>query len=107
VSLPDLDAIIAAAALDELPGIAGRCHAAALGAELRIRAAQAIPAGAAVAPVDNLSVEVGARRLGISASWVYKNAAHLPFVVRIGRRLVCDSAALERWAKQRRANDAR
>lgn len=49
----------------------------------------------------NISVEEAARRLGISPSYIYKNAKSLPFVVRIGRRLVCSPSRLEKWGRAR------
>jgi hypothetical protein len=49
----------------------------------------------------NVSVEEAARRLGVSPSYLYKNAKSLPFVVRIGRRLVCSPTRLEKWTRSR------
>ena len=45
----------------------------------------------------NLDVAEAAKRLGMSRDWLYRNASKLPFAVRIGRRVVFDSLALERW----------
>jgi hypothetical protein len=39
-------------------------------------------------------------QLGISKDWLYRHASELPFALRIGRRLVFDSAALERWNRR-------
>ncbi len=49
----------------------------------------------------NVAVSEAARRLGVSADWLYKNAFRLPFTVRIGRRLLFSSQGLERWNRQR------
>jgi hypothetical protein len=53
------------------------------------------------APDGNVSVAEAARRLGVSPSYIYKNAKVLPFVVRIGRRRVCSASRLERWNRGR------
>jgi excisionase family DNA binding protein len=54
-------------------------------------------------PDENVSVEEAARRLGVSDRWLYKNADHLPFVRRIGRRVLCSARALSEWnGRQRR-----
>jgi excisionase family DNA binding protein len=51
---------------------------------------------------ENVSVEEAARRLGISDRWLYKNAGRLPFVRRIGRRLLCSTRALANWNDRQR-----
>jgi predicted DNA-binding transcriptional regulator AlpA len=54
-------------------------------------------------PADqNVSVEAVAERLGISASYIYKNADSLPFVRRVGRRVVCSLRSADRWMAQQR-----
>ncbi|HXK10819.1 MAG TPA: hypothetical protein VMT70_14305 [Vicinamibacteria bacterium] len=60
----------------------------------------------AAASVDELPALAGrlreaARRLGVSAAYLYKNAKTLPFTVRIGRRLLCSTAKLTRWSRTR------
>jgi excisionase family DNA binding protein len=52
-------------------------------------------------PDANISVAEAAGRLGVSKSYLYKNAKALPFVVKIGRRRVCSSSRLERWNRSR------
>jgi predicted DNA-binding transcriptional regulator AlpA len=54
---------------------------------------------------DLLKVEEAARRLGMSPTWVYKNAARLPFTHRIGRRTVRFSAAgIDRYLTKHRSS---
>jgi hypothetical protein len=108
VRAEDLVDLVARARAEDLPRLIGDLEAAKAAAFARLTS----PATSArpTSPADNVSVDEAAKRLGVSAAYVYKNAATLPFVVRIGRRVVCDSAALERWARQRpggRASDAR
>jgi predicted DNA-binding transcriptional regulator AlpA len=78
--------------LEQLAGLQAR-------AEVQVRSASgpapAVPAGSQ--PDVNVPVEEAARRLGISRSYIYKNARSLPFTTRIGRRLVCSARGLERW----------
>lgn len=52
-------------------------------------------------PDENLSVDEAARRMGVSADWVYRHAHALPFALRIGRRLCFSAAGLEKWSRQR------
>lgn len=53
-------------------------------------------------PDSNLSVKETAARLGISPDYIYRNSRSLPFVVRIGRRLLCSSREVERWNSRNR-----
>jgi predicted DNA-binding transcriptional regulator AlpA len=55
-------------------------------------------------PPRALDVEDVMARTGMSKPWLYREAraGHLPFVRRIGRRLVFDQAGLERWLAGRR-----
>lgn len=51
-----------------------------------------------------LGVEEAARRLGVSTDWLYRNAAKLPFAVRLGpRQLRFSSRGIERYIHQRQA----
>jgi excisionase family DNA binding protein len=91
-----LDAVIAAATAEERPALI-----AALSARI------AALAGAALAHVpppslaqENLSVAEGAKRLGLSARYVYRHANELP-VVRIGRRLLLSARGIDRFISQR------
>ena len=45
----------------------------------------------------------GGARLGVSPSYIYKNARTLPFTARIGRRVVALRGKWRRWSRQRRA----
>lgn len=91
---------VAEASPSELPALVGalaQAQAVALG-----RLTTPRPEGHEVDVRDgNISVEEAARRLGVSPSYLYKNARSLPFVVRIGRRLVCSPSRLERWNRAR------
>lgn len=60
------------------------------------------------APVgDLLDVDEAARRLGVSRSWLYRNARRLPFTVRMGVMLRFDPRGLAKyvasWAGSARA----
>jgi hypothetical protein len=39
----------------------------------------------------------------MSRDWLYKNGSRLPFVVRIGRKVLCSEQGLERWNRNRSA----
>lgn len=52
----------------------------------------------------NLSAKEAAKRLGISEPMLYKHADEFPFTVRIGERVVFDSAGVEAWNKGQRPN---
>jgi excisionase family DNA binding protein len=56
-----------------------------------------------LSPTDeNLSVEEAARRLGVSRKYLYAHSRTLPFVVRVGSRLLFSSQGLAAWMKARR-----
>lgn len=97
-SMQDVVGAVRDAPLDELPQLVGfLAHAQAL-ALARIAAAQSdTPPPAA----RNLTAREAAKLLGVSASWLHKNARELPFTRRIGRRVLFDSAGLERWRRSR------
>jgi predicted DNA-binding transcriptional regulator AlpA len=85
----------------DLPGLIGDLEAAKAAAWARLTAARVDVRPDQPDPeVRNLDVAEAAKRLGISQDWLYKNASRLPFAVRIGRRLVFDSLALERWNRR-------
>ena len=86
----------------DLPGLIGDLEAAKAAAWARLTAARVDPRTEEPDPeARNLDVAEAAKRLGISQDWLYKHASRLPFAVRIGRRLVFDSVALERWNGRR------
>jgi hypothetical protein len=97
VRAEDLVDLVARARAEDQPRLNGAQEAAKAVPPLTSPA----PATRPTPTAGNLSVDVAAKRLGVSPAYVYKNAATLPFVVRIGRRVVCDAAALEKWARQR------
>jgi predicted DNA-binding transcriptional regulator AlpA len=101
VSVLDLRALVEATALDDLPALAGRLREAELLVEARLRAAAPPPTSSAMQADTNISAKEAARRLGVSPSYIYKNAKGLPFVVKIGRRLLCSPSRLERWNRAR------
>jgi hypothetical protein len=51
-----------------------------------------------------ISVEAAARRLAVSADWIYRRSQgdrRLPFLARVGGKLLCSSQALDRYIQQR------
>jgi predicted DNA-binding transcriptional regulator AlpA len=98
--LPDLARVVAAAPRDQLPQIIGELERAKAAAWM---AMQAQPVTTAPPTVDrNISADEAAQRLGMSKDWLYKNAEHLPFAVRIGRRVLFSTKGMERWSAKRR-----
>jgi hypothetical protein len=60
------------------------------------------------APVNEgdslISVEAAARRLAVSPDWIYRRSQgdrRLPFLARVGGKLLCSTHALDRYIKQR------
>lgn len=97
--LEQLDAAIRDARPEDGPALVVQLAArlAALGAGLTRAAVKGT--GHATAPEQNVNVEEAARRLGVSRDWIYRT--RLPFKVKIGRRVLCSLAAMERWNRQR------
>ena len=92
-----LDAAIATASAQEHAGLV-----VAIGARLAVLGA-AMAEGTQLAqpvPDENVDVEEGARRLGVSVRYVYRNAKTLP-VVRIGRRLLLSSRGIDEFIRKR------
>jgi predicted DNA-binding transcriptional regulator AlpA len=89
-----------AASPEDFPRLAGVLAQAQ--AELMARIVAPRPA-AAVPVTGNLSAEDAAAKLGMSVHWLYREARRnrLPFAARLGRRVVCDAAGLERWRQRR------
>jgi predicted DNA-binding transcriptional regulator AlpA len=99
MDLDDLARLVAEAPQEELPLVAGKLEEA----RARCWARLSSPASPAPTVVEkNVSVEDAATRMGISKAYVYKQAKSLPFVRRIGRRVVCSSSGLDSWIKRRR-----
>jgi hypothetical protein len=97
----ELDAAIAAASPVERAALVIQLAArlAALGAGL----ATVTPS---VSVVENLDVEEGARRLGVSGRYLYRNAKTLPFMMREGGRLLVNSARLDQYISRKTGNGA-
>jgi excisionase family DNA binding protein len=100
VTREELLAVVARTAIDDLPAMLGVLVEVEERIRLRLRSVK-VATDTTTDPDVNISVEDAARRLGVSTSYVYKNAKTLPFVVKIGRRIVCSAAALERWISSR------
>jgi hypothetical protein len=85
-----LDEAIATATAAERPALV-----VALAARLATVGAGLVPAPQVAAPAagdENITIEEGARRLGVSVSYLYRN--DLPFIVRVGRRRLVNVGAL-------------
>jgi predicted DNA-binding transcriptional regulator AlpA len=97
-----LISMVKEAASEALPELIGDLETAkaAAWARLATPAVARRPQGAGVQDC-NLGAEEAARRLGMSRDWLYKNASHLPFAVRIGRRVLFSAQGLERWNRSR------
>jgi len=94
-----LDRIIHSVPPDRMPAMI-----AALAARIGIASAKILaePESQAAAGGDeNLSAQEAARRLGVSADYLYRHARQLPFTVRIGRRLLFSARGLEDWNRKR------
>ena len=92
----NLGRAIAEASPEQLLTLVGQLGAASATASARLVAPPSTVARADV-PEGNISAAEAARRLGVSTSYLYKNAKTLPFTIRIGRRLVCSAPGLDRW----------
>lgn len=98
----ELDEAIAGASASDRPGlvVALAARLAALGAALAIPAEPALAKGTE----NNLSIEEGARRLGVSPAYLYRHP-DLPFIVKIGRRRLVDVRALEKFNRRQAGKD--
>lgn len=106
--IDDLRRIPETAASDDLPALVGALAEAQARALARLTTPPATNGNGhdAAEPEQNLaegniSVGESARRLGVSAAYIYKNAKELPFTIRIGRRLVCSARKLGLWNRAR------
>jgi predicted DNA-binding transcriptional regulator AlpA len=101
VSRSELRSLVAGTPAPELPQLIGDLEAARAAAWARLTAAAADKApDVRGQQARNLDVAEAAKRLGISRDWLYRHASELPFALRIGRRVVFDSLALERWNRR-------
>ena len=95
IDRPALEAALGAADPPELLALAGELQGRAWA---RLSSA---PSKVASGPETNISVAEAARRLGMSRDFIYKNATSLPFVARIGARVVCSASHVERYRTAR------
>ena len=101
MSRSELHGIVESTPAAELPQLIGELEAARAAAWARLTAPSAEPVSdVSRQEARNLDVAEAARRLGMSRDWLYRHAAELPFALRIGRRVVFDSVALERWNRK-------
>jgi predicted DNA-binding transcriptional regulator AlpA len=102
MSRSDLRSLVEETPEPELPQLIGELEAARAVAWARLTApASDKPSDVSRQDARNLDITEAATRLGISKDWLYRHASELPFALRIGRRLVFDSVALERWNRRR------
>jgi excisionase family DNA binding protein len=95
----NLRALVATTSLGDLPQLIGDLAAAHAEALARVLASQSVPPP--TRPDENLAIDEAARRLGVSKDYLYRHADHLPFALRIGRRLLFSEAGLEKWNRTR------
>jgi predicted DNA-binding transcriptional regulator AlpA len=101
MSRSELRSLVEGTPAPELPQLIGDLEAARAAAWARLTAPAADkPSEALSQAARNLDVAEAAKRLGMSRDWLYRHASELPFAVRIGRRVVFDSVALERWNRR-------
>ena len=101
MSRSELHGLVQCTPATELPRLIGDLEAAKAAAWSRLTApAPEMPPDATRQEPRNLGVAEAARRLGMSRDWLYRHASELPFALRIGRRVVFDSVALERWNRR-------
>ena len=101
MSRSELRSLVEGTPAPELPQLIGDLEAARAAAWARLTAPAAPkPPGVPGQEARNLDVAEAAKRLGMSRDWLYRHASKLPFAVRIGRRVVFDSVALERWNRR-------
>ena len=101
MSRSELRSLVEGTPTPELPQLIGDLEAARAAAWARLTAPAADkPRDEPGQEARNLDVAEAAKRLGISRDWLYRHASELPFALRIGRRVVFDSLALERWNRR-------
>ena len=81
----------------ELPAVLGELEQIRATAQARLFA----PA-TAVAPDESLDVDEAARRLGVSADFLYRHSSKYKFVRREGRRLVFSARGLDAYLSKPR-----
>jgi len=100
----ELNKYIEQAPPGELPGLIGRLE------EFKARAWARLnqPAAGPVSPILTetvgglVDIHEAARLLGMSTSWLYRNASTFPFVVKLnGRNLRFNVNGMEKWLRDR------
>lgn len=87
--------------ISELPVLLGELELAC--ATLKLRMLKAQPhIERQEAHEENVSVSVGAKRLGTSTKFIYRHKDRLPFVRREGRKVLCNSKELDAYIAARR-----
>ncbi len=104
-AVPTLDEIAAnpERALDVSPTAAGALLARLAGVQTALLGRLLAPGEPGnAAPEDRLlDVTEAAEQLGLSQSYLYRHAKHLPFTVRLGNNLRFSSAGIARWIRTR------
>lgn len=65
-------------------------------------AGHAVPAAAAVTPDRLVTVAEAATRCAVSTRYIYAHADRLPFIVRVGRKVLVSEGRLARWLERQR-----
>ena len=99
---PNLRELVTATPREQLVELVGDLAAAHAEAFLRLAAPTSPSASADVCNEGNISVDEAARRLGMSGQWIYRHADRLPFVRKIGRRVLCSAQGVAEWSDRQR-----
>lgn len=97
--MTDLEALVARADVAELPDLIGELEAARARAWARLTAPAPPPRKELAALPHHVSVAEAAEALGVSRQWLY-HSENLPFVRRLGRRVVVDVRLAAEWLKR-------
>jgi len=95
--LEKLAALVGDLPHEELPRFLGELRTVELQALSRLWGASepAVPSGDVLVDVPE-----GARRIGQSPEWLYRNQKHLPFIRRNGRSIRCSSHGLDQYIRK-------
>ncbi len=99
--LDQLRRLVVEATPEDLPSLAGALEEARARCWARLNAPPTNGHAAPPAEDSNVSVATAAGRLGMSPSYIYKNAKSLPFIRRIGSRVLCSAKGLTAWNRRR------
>lgn len=97
--LTDLEALVARADLGELPKIIGELEVARARAWARLTMPPPATRKAEIKLPSHVSIAEAAAALGVSRQWLYHTEG-LPFVRRLGRRVVVDVVLAADWLKR-------